>query len=117
MEATTQAEKAHESLSKEPKNNALTLKFLILKLFSKSVIIFRNISHLYKEVFQVQFVRNAILKYLPPTIVSSIDTKKFREFELWSDFVQNLVKYEKEINPKLNVSPQVIPLWVKGVGR
>ena len=64
MEARTQAEKAHEIISKEPKSKALTLKFLILKLFSKSYIIFRNISHLYKEVFQIEFVRNAIVKYL-----------------------------------------------------
>ena len=58
IEASGQAEKGLKEVGSQPHKSGLSLKLTLLKLFAKSLIIFRNISHLYKELFQVQFFPN-----------------------------------------------------------
>ena len=62
MESSSQAEQGLKELGVHQFKSGLSLKLILLKLFAKSLILFRNISHLYKEFFQVEFVRTAIFK-------------------------------------------------------
>lgn len=97
LESSTQAEKGYKELGGPQITSGLSLKLTLLKLFAKSLVIFRNISHLYKEFFQTEFVRNAILKMFPESLTSKLDSKVMNVLN-WTDLVKILLKSEKEIN-------------------
>jgi hypothetical protein len=107
IEASTQAEKGYKELeSQSNKPAGLSLKLTLLKLFSKSQIIFRNISHLYKEALQVEFVRKALLQMLPKSLIDKLD-KRMMETIKWKELVRFLLQSESAINSYLEATPQV----------
>jgi len=64
IEASGQAEKGLKEVGDQALKPGLSLKLTLLKLFAKSLVVFRNISHLYKEFFQVDFFPILALKGL-----------------------------------------------------
>ena len=58
------------------------------------------------QIFQVEFVRDALLKLFPESIVSKLDSK-IPDVRKWTDFVKLLLKSEKQINSFLEASSQV----------
>ena len=58
------------------------------------------------QIFQVEFVRDALLKLFPESIVSKLDPK-IPDVRKWTDFVKLLLKSEKQINSFLEASSQV----------